>query len=250
MIRIRSLALGTFLALAALTATLPLASVAANGVRSGAAWPRDPAIVVRDVLAQPAYRTAPVTSAEKPKPSLWQEVWDWIRARFKEFFGPVARAVAGASRVGAWLGIALMIAAFLGLAFVLVRLALAFAAPEARAQRNFAGRALVQRRSSAEWREAASALAARGEYARAIAALFGAALAELDERALVPFDASRTPGEYRRLVRRVRAEAAPPFDELSAGFVRAAFSGVPAGPADFASAERAFAGFEPNVALP
>ena len=228
----------------------PAAAEPCNAAASAAAWPRDPQIVVRGVLAKPAYRIAPATTDREPKPSLWDQFWSWFKARLKELFGPVSRAVAASSRAGAIVGLALMLAAAAGLVFVLVRLALSFAAPDARARPNVTSRALAERRSSAEWRERAAAAAARGEYAHAIAALFVAALARLDERALVPFDPSRTPGEYRRLVRKVRVEAAAPFDDLSAGFVRAAFSGVTAVRSDFESAERAFAGFEPLVARP
>lgn len=240
------------LVLVALVAFVPIAANAplATAASTQTAWKQDPEVVVRGVLAQPAYRSAPATTDKEPKPDLWDEFWKWVKAQLKSLFGPVARAVSASSRAGALVGIGLTVAAVLGLAFVLVRLLMAFAAPEIRAQRGFAGRALAERRSAAELREAASAFAARGDYARAIAALFGAALAALDERALVPFDATRTPGEYRRLVRRARAEAAAPFDDLTAGFVRAAYSGVPAERADFESAERAFAGLVPQLGAP
>lgn len=249
MIRARSL---TRLALVVLLAFVPLiAFVPGRAVAASvAAWPRDPQIVVRDVLAKPAYRAAPVSTAAEPKPTLWSEIWTWIKAQLKALFQPLWRAVAASSGAGASIGVALMLAALVGLAFVFVRLALSLVAPGVRARPSATARALAERRSAAEWQDSASAYAARGEYARAIAALFAAALARLDERALVPFDPSRTPGEYRRLVRRVRAEAAPPFDDLSAGFVRAAFSGIPALRSDFESAERAFAGFEPLVVRP
>ena len=73
---------------------------------------------------------------------------------------------------------------------------MAFAAPDVRRRGSYSGRALAERRSSSEWRAAAADFAAKGEFARAIAALFSAALAELDERGLVALDPSRTPGEY------------------------------------------------------
>jgi hypothetical protein len=85
-------------------------------------------------------------------------------------------------------------------------------------------------------------------YAGAIAALFGAALAELDARGLVAFDATRTPGEYRRLVRRARAQASVPFDDLAERFVRALYAPERPQPADYEAAERALAALEPALA--
>jgi Domain of unknown function (DUF4129) len=225
-------------------AFVPMTALAATP----AAWPHDPNAIVRQVLAQPDYRSAPATTDRKPQRSLWDQFWDWVGKMFRNLFGPVARAVAAGSGAATAVGVVLALAAVLALVFVLVRLALALVAPGKSVPRSFIGKPLAQRRTFAEWRAAAAALAARGDYARAIAALFGAALAGLDERGLVPFDATRTPGEYRRLVRRTQAGAGPPFDDLTAGFVRAAYSGVPAVRVDFEDAERALAHLEVLVA--
>ncbi len=237
--RIARLALGLFLAFT------PGSAAAAD-----APWPHDPNAVVRSVLAQPAYRSAPVTTDKKPQESLWDQFWSWVREQLKNLFGPIARAVRGVSGAATVAGVILTVAAVLAFGFVLVWLGLAFVAPKRRTPRNFIGKPLAPRRTFAEWRAAALAFAARGEYARAIAALFGAALTLLDERGLVPFDAARTPGEYRRLVRRTRSDASLPFDDLTAGFVHAAYSGVPAARDDFDDAERALANLEPFVAAP
>ena len=109
------------------------------------------------------------------------------------------------------------------LAFLIYRIVLAFAKP-AIERRRAAEYSLDERLDAAAWQALAAERAARGDYAQAIAALFAAALALLDERALVPFDASRTPGEYRRLVRRASEPIAAPFDVLADRFVRAAFA--------------------------
>ncbi len=218
--------------------------------KSGEPWANDPAAVMQSVLAQPVYRSAPATTTQAPKKTLWDEFWDWLVKLFRSVFGPVARAVSATSGAGTVIGVGLTIAAVLGLAFVIVRFVIALTKPAGRAAGTVTGRALALRRSTGEWRGIASEYAARNDYARAIAALFAAALAALDERALVPFDASRTPGEYRRLVRRAKANAAPPFDDLTSGFVRAAYSDEPAERGDFENAQRALAAFEPLVAAP
>ena len=98
-------------------------------------------------------------------------------------------------------------------------------------------------------REAAAAYA-RGEFGRAIALLFRAALFALDRAAVVDFDTSRTPGEYRRLVGRALPAQAPPFDDLSRRFVRASFAAAAARREDYDAAEAAYATFAPNDFLP
>ena len=77
---------------------------------------------------------------------------------------------------------------------------------------------------------------ARKQHRRAVA---------LEQRELVAYDPARTPGEYRRLVRGRRSEAAPAFDELAERFTRAAFAREPALRDDFEAAQRAYAVFEP-----
>lgn len=212
-------------------------------------WPHgDPDAVARAVLAQPAYRHAPPSTAVAPSPSFWQILWNWLVDHvLRPLFGPIAHVLGSAHPVGAALGLVLIVIALLGLAFLVFRLAVAFIGPALARDGGgaVAGVALDAERTREDWLTAARAAAARGDYARAIAALFGASLAALDERSIVPFDPARTPGEYRRMVRQATRPASAAFDELTDRFVRAAYA--PRVPArdDFDAAERAFAAFEP-----
>jgi hypothetical protein len=198
------------------------------------------------VLAEPAFRVAPQATAAPPAPSLLATLWQWfVDHVLRPLFHPLANALAGshaAVPIG-WVLIALSLGLF---AFALVRLALAFVriAPRARGAGE-RGAPLAQARSADEWLAAAREAARAGDFGRAIAALFAAALARLDERGIVALDPARTPGEYRRLVRRSCAPAASAFDELAQRFVRAAYARGAAGPAEFEAAEHAFAAFEP-----
>jgi hypothetical protein len=146
------------------------------------------------------------------------------------------------------LGVVLICAALCALAYVVFRLIVAFARPaRSAAERAKDARELAAARSPAGWRALARAAAARGDYAGAIAALFAAALSALDASDLVEADPARTPGEYRRLVRRARAAAAAPFDDLADRFVRAAYAERPPARVDFEAAERALAALEPEL---
>ncbi len=214
-------------------------------------WPHgDPDAVVARVLADPAYASAPRTTGQKPQESLWQIVWNWLVDHvLRPLFHPVAHAFASSRGVATVAGFVLVALALCGLGYVVFRLLLAFVnAPNAkRAMRPGAATSLDAERSARDWRALARAAAARGDFAQAIAALFGAALAELDEQTLVAYDAARTPGEYRRLVRRARARAEAPFDELTERFVRALYAPEAPERAEYEAAERALAALEPAL---
>ena len=212
-------------------------------------WPHgDPARVVHDVLAQPAYRALAPTTAVAPKPSPFEALGTWIGHVLSAIFRPLGHVLDATHAAGTAVGIALVVIALGVFAFLAFRLILAFARPARNvAADRGATTALGERPSSSAWRARARDAAERGDFGAAIAGLFAAALGALDERALVAFDAARTPGEYRRQVRRVRSEAATAFDELAERFVRAAYAPGVAEASDFAAAERAYAAFEPVV---
>jgi hypothetical protein len=215
-----------------------------------APWPHgDPDRIVRDVLAEPAYRSMLYSTNVAPKATLLQLAWAWLVDRFAPLLRPLAHALAASHTAGTIVGIVLVGFALAGLAFIAFRLVVAFARPlRGPAARASFAQALTATRTSLDWRGVAREAAARGDFGNAVAALFSAALVALDERAVVAFDATRTPGEYRRLVRRARLDAAPPFDDLAERFVRAAYAQEATGRPDFESAERAFDAFEPAVA--
>jgi hypothetical protein len=215
------------------------------------AWPHgDPNALVKDILAQPDYRTSAHEVVAAPQPPLWETLWNWfVDHVLRPLFHPLAGAFKATQGVGTVVGVVLIVAFVLLVAFLVYRLILAFVRAGTRPKRgSWSGTALEERRPSYAWRELARRAAATGDYRMAVAALFSAALAALDERAIVAFDGARTPGEYRRLVRGARRDAAPPFDDLAARFVRAAYAEAETGPNDFAEADRAYAAFEPALA--
>jgi hypothetical protein len=170
-----------------------------------------------------------------------------VKAFVQAVFGPIGHSLDATQNIWKTLSIVIVVLAVIALVFVVYRLIVALVRPPALAvgHARSGAVALVQARSSRAWRDAARAAAAQRDYRQAIAALFSAALAMLDERSLVAFDPARTPGEYARLVRRVRAPAAEPFGELSGRFVRAAYAEVAVDESDYEASERAYARFEP-----
>lgn len=213
-------------------------------------WPDgDPDLVVREVLRGRAYRGAAHESTAPSQPTFWAWLWQaFVEHVLRPIFAPLKHAFDAASStgVGGLLAIGLVVFALGLFAFVAYRLALAFVRTRERTESlRDERRALARERRADAWRDLAREYAARGDFARAIAALFSAALALLDERAVVAFDASRTPGEYRRAVRRARASASEAFDRLAERFVYASYAREIATAQAYADADAAFDRFEP-----
>jgi len=208
----------------------------------------DPDTVVRDVLSGAAYRHAPSATPSAPQHSLWAVLWTWLHEHvIGPLLSPLVRAFAHAAhgRLGALLDGGFVALALALLVLVAYRLALAYERASRDPRRGDAVVALAPSHDAAAWRARAREAAARNDFARAIAALFAAALALLDERAVIGFDPARTPGEYRRAVRRERELAANAFDELAQRFVRAVYARERPGADAYAEADRAFDRFEP-----
>lgn len=211
------------------------------------AWPHgDPDAVAKAIVAQPAYHAAPAP-ATSGFLRFWYEFWDLVDRLLRPFWTWLGHALTNTRGVSplAWFLIGLTVVATVVL---IVRIVLGFVTPAIAARRTaLDGGGLDERRSADEWQRIATGAAAAGEYARAIAALFAAALAALDERMLVPFDPSRTPGEYRRLVRDARDAADAPFSLLADRFVRAVYAAGAPQRADYDAALGALMNLKPLV---
>jgi hypothetical protein len=206
----------------------------------------DPNDVVRSILQDPAYHVSSARAAVR-EPSFWERILHWIQAALRPLFERLAGVLGGSSKLGTALGYALIGAAFIGLVVLIVQLLRGYYDGVPARAAGPRGEGVEDERGYAEWRALAAAAAERGDYARAIRALFNAALAGLHERALVPFDPARTPGEYRRLVRAARAAAAPAFDALTERFVYASYAPVVTGRSEYEAASRAFSLLDPEL---
>jgi Domain of unknown function (DUF4129) len=213
------------------------------------AWPNgDPNTVIREILAQPEYRHTTATSGHDYSPlfALLQRIIDFFMHLLQPVFsGSHTRGLGILVVVVVY---ALVLGAVIYLVLALVEALVGWSPIRGRSGIGVT-QALETTAPQALRRQAAAAYA-RGEFGRAIALLFRAALFALDRAAIVAFDASRTPGEYRRVVRRTLPAQAPPFDDLSQRFVQASFGAAASRPQDYDAAEAAYAEFAPNDFLP
>jgi len=203
----------------------------------------DPNLVVRRILAQPAF-AAPSTTSTPPKPSLLQRAWSWAVEQVRKIFDPIRKALRGTSRAATALGVAIITAAIAVLAIALARIITFALLRHTPAPRRPAGEAIEFEQTAAEWRALAESFAKAGAYDAAIAALWIGALRLLDERGSVRFDPARAPGEYRRIVRVTRAALANAFEMLATRYVRASFSREGVDRGDYEAASHAYVSLE------
>jgi len=177
-------------------------------------WPHgDPAAVIRSVLADPRFRTAPQRPAERT----WldyvryglQRFWDWVTQPFHH--------LKGGQTVATVVGITVLVAIAALLVVVIVRFA-RLALRARRPRRGTRAVSLADEPGARALFDAALAAADAGRYREAAVLLWSSALRALDERGRVRFDAARSPAEWRRAVRD------PSFDALARDAVVALFA--------------------------
>jgi hypothetical protein len=183
-------------------------------------WPHgDPRDVARNILRD--RRFGGQTSDKEPEPTIWDRIFTWIGDRLSEIFNHIGNALGSNNPWNVALAWTISIAIALGFIYLVYRLVSSYTlsrgeSPSRRSKR--AGYALGAQQSGAALRRAAFDAAQAGRYREAAALLFAAAIRTLDELGRVPYDAARTPGEYRRIVRD------RDFDVLAGGAVVAIFA--------------------------
>ncbi len=202
---------------------------------------RAPQTLAAQILRQPQFREAGLGPAPAPRESLLQRVLTWLTTQFAKLLATLFGAAAGTPLVGHLAAIVIILgasaAAGWGIGRLLTVLIRRTHAKQAEAQE---GTPLVAPPDPQALYGAAMAAAAQGAYARAVGLLFVASLALLDRTGRIPYEASRTPGEYRRLVRARLAQAAEAFDTLAGVFVVAAFGERPVFVPEWIHASRAY----------
>ena len=193
------------------------------------------------ILAEPAYRVAPTKPAQAPQETIWERILDWIITQFDRLFGGLAQATQKIPVVGKIIGYAIVGAAIVGLVFVGYRIARRLTSRRDNVSANL-GDALPINATADDLYAIARDQARSGNAAPAVALLYQAALMLLDRVDRVAYDPSRTPGEYRRLVRRKAQTTADAFDALARLFVAVAFGRVRAGSDDWDRADAAYSG--------
>lgn len=199
-----------------------------------------PAILKALVAAELATRGRYQLTPQKPRPartSPWLQFLQWVRDRWNDLwhaaFGRVHLGRGGAVAAGDLL----IIVVALLLLFIGYRLASNLAIERRAAAR---ARKLDEPRDAAALYATACDFARSGDYARASAALFSAAVIALSARDIVRDDRSATVGDLRRTLRRESAELVGPFDEVAAAFVTGVYAERPLARDDW---ERALTGY-------
>jgi hypothetical protein len=186
-------------------------------------WPHgDPRDVIRHVLADPRFARAPKRAAEK---TWFEMLTDALGDLWHRITEPL-RHLTGNSALTTAIGIAVLVVVAAGLTVVIAL----FVTRIARRRARSAAVATATEFGAGARKLLGLALeaAAAGRYHEAAALLWASALRALDEGGRVHYDPSRTPGEWRRIVRD------PSFDALARDAVVALFADRDADAALFA----------------
>ena len=175
----------------------------------------DPLAVARAILREPRYRRALAPAAQ---PTWWDRFMEWLGTLWHRLAASMQH-LRGGERVADVIGTLVLVAVLCAV----VTLAIRYVRRTTRAaplRARFAADALDDTLDAAALRARAKDAAAAGRFRDAAALLWTSALRALDERGRVPYDAARTPGEWRRAVHD------PDFDVLARDAVVALFAGA------------------------
>ena len=175
-------------------------------------WPHgDPRDVAHRILADRRFHAAPQRPGEKS----WLELLlDALGALWRRITEPLNH-VLGNQTLTTAIGLIVLVALVVFVAIVVARFARRARAPKAASARP--GTFALDDADARTLFARALAAAAEGRHHDAAALLWASALRALDERGRVRYDAARTPGEWRRVVRD------PAFDALARDAVVALF---------------------------
>ena len=178
-----------------------------------AAWPHgDPRDVAHRILTDRQFQLAP----QQPGDKSWLDVLvDAMADLWRRLTAPLDHLLGNKTLTGV-IGIAVLVALLVFLAFVVARFARRLRA-RTPARTRAGAFALGDDADARTLFARALAAAAEGRHHDAAALLWASALRALDERGHVRYDPARTPGEWRRAVRD------PAFDALARDAVVALF---------------------------
>lgn len=177
------------------------------------------------VYARPEF-AAPSSS---PLARLIGDVWGWMRRLLAELF----QAVRTESGFANWLMLGALVVVTVWIALHLVRHTRNARHTRSHAWPSPASTAPLAQPSHAEsWERAAAAAAAAQRWREAALALYQTVVLGLAEGGALHYDAAKTPGDYRREIRREQRAAAA-FDAFLRIFEPIAYGRRETGPADF-----------------
>lgn len=176
---------------------------------------------VREVYLRPEFRP--------PERDFGDWVMDQV-ARFVSWLGSLLGGVRGLEASAPflfWTIVVVLVASLLAVVAHLVWTAVSAGRAPRRAKRRETPDAAPGRpRGAVDWEEEARRLAAAGRWREAAMALYAALLLRMDARDLLRFDPAKTPGDYRREVRKDPA-AGRALGAFLRGFEPVAFGNRP-----------------------
>ncbi|MFI5388738.1 MAG: DUF4129 domain-containing protein [Candidatus Eremiobacterales bacterium] len=233
-------------ALRTIAASLRYVATGAGPAATSAAPRGDLEAAAKSILAESTYRVSATKPAQAQQPTIWERILNWIIDRIDALLGGLATATQKVPIVGVIIGYAIVGAAVIGLAFVGYRIARRLTSRRDAAVPGL-GDALPPSTNADDLYSLARDAARNGNAAPAVALLYQAALVLLDRVDRVAYDPSRTPGEYRRLVRRKAQAIADAFDALARLFVAVAFGRASIGADDWLRADAAYSGIRRSL---
>jgi len=203
----------------------------------------DPADLIKAILAQPAFSNI---HASTQLQSLWKRTAEWILQAFEKLFNNSAANGLNDTILGNLVSALLLILFFASIGFLIYRLTKSGHINESivSAQQECSDRYCSSEALLLEANEAA----ASGRFAPGATLLFQAAIAVLDEKKLVRYDAARTAWEYERVLGGSQFRAEDAFHVLVRTFIAAAYSSTEIGRHDYEQSERAFMALKAAVA--
>ena len=233
-------------ALRTIAASLRYVASGAGPSSAGTAQRGDLEAAAKTILAEPAYRVSATKPAQPQQPTIWERILDWIANMLGRLFGGLAQATQRVPIVGTIIGYTIIAAAILGLVFVGYRIARRLTSRRTATSAGL-GEALPVAANADDLYALARDEARSGNAAPAVALLYQAALVLLDRVDRVAYDPSRTPGEYRRLVRRKAQAISDAFDALARLFVAVAFARARIGADEWNRADTAYSGIRRSL---
>ncbi len=199
----------------------------------------DPTAIAQKVLSARAYQVGGAGPAPPPHETLWEKFLGFIAKLLGRILSGIFRATASTPILGQIFAVVIVLLLVAALSYLVFRLFDALSKSRPSAQGDD-GSPIPQAIDPDELYRRGLLAASTGHYAQAIAMLFQASLANFDRQGTVAFDPSRTPGEYRRAVKRKAAAASFDFDTIAHAFIMAAFAEIPLSKQDWSAVDAAY----------
>lgn len=181
-------------------------------------------------IAKPALR-----AAAEP---WWLQLWDWLSARWQEFWNALFGHVHVGRAQAASIGDVLLV--LLGLLFVFVLIRILRDVQYARRSGSTQFETLAEPPAPRQLYQRACDAASRGDYGTAALLLFVALVLLLDRRHAITLTTSATVGDIRRALRAQNGAAVAAFDAVAAPFVQRAYAERPISESQWNAAQKAF----------